>query len=617
MPRAVRDMCGIVGAVFSLETSIGELLYRGLKRLEYRGYDSAGVAVVSGNILRVLKGKGKIDELAPRLGFRAVRGMVGIAHTRWATHGAPSDINAHPHVDCRGEIAVVHNGIIENYAELKRELAEKGHVFRSETDTEVFAHLVEEYLGETGDLYLAFKKAVSRLRGTYAILVLSARDPGRIFFAKKDSPLVVGLGEGFNAVASDIPALLDYTRRVLVLRDHWVGYISSNRVHVENLLTGEKVDYSPCVRYIDWTLESAEKSGYAHFMEKEIYEQPVAIAQTFHGLVSDESMEKAVDALLGADNIYITGAGTSYHASEFFALAYMKLLGEPVTPFIASEYQVYAKAAKRGDVLIVVSQSGETMDSLRAMRAFKERSVKTVALSNVVDSAIPRESDIAIYTRAGPEIGVAATKTFTTQTLALGLLAVKAAFKAGLMDHEDYRQVLREAEKAGELAGRILADHGEKIRELARDLSRNARSMYFLSRGIGVPIAREGALKVKEVSYIHAEAYPAGESKHGPIALIEEGFPVLFIIPPDRDVEEVIGGNVEEMAARGARTICFTYQGAAHGPCRDVFEIPRGHWLLTPILYTPLIQLLAYRAAVERGLDPDKPRNLAKTVTVL
>lgn len=610
-------MCGIVGAVFSLETSIGELLYRGLKRLEYRGYDSAGVAVVSGGVLRVLKGRGKIDELAPRLGFRAVRGVVGIAHTRWATHGAPTDTNAHPHVDCSGEIAVVHNGIIENYAELKRELAERGHVFRSETDTEVFAHLMEEYLGETGDLYLAFKKSVSRLRGTYAILALSAKDPGRIFFAKKDSPLVVGLGDGFNVVASDIPALLDYTRRILVLRDHWVGYVSNDLVHVENLLTGERVDYLHYVRYIDWSLESAEKGGYAHFMEKEIYEQPVAIAQTFHGLMSDETIEKVADTLLGAESIYITGAGTSYHASEFFALAYMKLVGEPVTPFIASEYQVYSRAAGRGDALIVVSQSGETMDSLRAMRAFKERGVKTIALSNVVDSAIPRESDVAIYTRAGPEIGVAATKTFTTQTLVLGLLAVKAAFKAGLVNQEEYDRVLGEAEKIGEVAGGILADLGGRVRELARDLSRSARSMYFLSRGIGVPVAKEGALKVKEVSYIHAEAYPAGESKHGPIALVEEGFPVVFVIPPDREVEEAIGSNVEEMVARGARTICLLPHGATLTSCRDVFEIPRAHWVFTPILYTPLLQLLAYHAAVERGLDPDKPRNLAKTVTVL
>ncbi len=611
-------MCGIIGVVAlhgKTPTRPGLMVYKGLKRLEYRGYDSAGLAAVTAGRIIVLKGKGKIDELEKSLGFSSVDGQTIIGHTRWATHGAPSDKNAHPHTDCKGEFAVVHNGIIQNFRELKNMLIEKGHVFRSDTDTEVVPHLVEEYYKSTRDVFEAFRRTIEAIDGSYAIILVSIHKPDKIFFAKKDSPLIIGLGDGFNILASDIPALLEYTRRVITIRDGWYGYISPNDVFIADI-RGGVVDWRKYIRVVEWGLEDATKSGYPHFMLKEIHEQPRALRETYYGIKNDVAVGKAVKLLLDARRIYVTAAGTSYHAGYYYSILTATLTRIPVIHFIASEYEAYAATSSSGDVLIVISQSGETMDSLKALRAFKKNGARIIAISNVIDSAIPRESNVAIYTRAGPEIGVAATKTFTTQTLVLSWLAVSHAEALGRMTRMEAEEYRRWLSRSGDYAAKIIAWSESRAQKLAEWLS-TRNSAYYLSRGSGVPVAMEGALKLKEIAYIHAEAYPAGESKHGPIALVEEDFPVLFVIPNNEEIEKLILGNIQEMKARGAMIIGVASEKTMLKDQLDYwFRVPETHWILTPITHTPPLQLLAYHTAVKKGYDPDKPRNLAKTVTV-
>lgn len=595
---------------------MGEAIYKSLLRLEYRGYDSAGLAVIDHGALLIVKGKGKLRELEEKYGFTRLLGVTGIGHTRWATHGPPTDVNAHPHTDCKNLFAVVHNGIIENYYELKRKLESKGHVFKSETDTEVFVHLVEEFYDEIGDVYGAFRRAVKLLHGAFAILMITPMEQNKIYFAKKDSPLIVGLGNGYNVLASDIPALLDYTRRIIVLRDYWIGYITPSEVYIEDSLNEVEVKPEDYVRLIEWSVEDASREGYEHFMLKEIFEQPRALSQTLSGLRSDTSLREAVKILLEAGKVFVTAAGTSYHASEHFAYVVMKLTGRSVIPFIASEYELYENTAREGDVLVAVSQSGETIDVLKAVRAFKKKKVKVLSVSNVVDSAIPRESNVTIYTRAGPEIGVAATKTFLAQSLVLSWLACDLALASGSIDHREHREITYTLEKASSLVDSTLRELNKMINDLSEKLLQ-VKSMYYLSRGVGLPVAREGALKIKEIAYVHAEAYPAGESKHGPIALVEDGFPVVFVVPHDDSIERKILGNVEEMKARGALTIGILYRNSNLKDAVDIaLEVPAVHWVSTPLTHTPPLQLLAYYLAVRRGYDPDKPRNLAKTVTV-
>lgn len=614
----VIGLCGIIGVVAlhgKTPYSPGKMVFRGLLRLEYRGYDSAGVASVVGDLVKVLKGKGKILELERRMGLSSIGGLTVIGHTRWATHGAPSDENAHPHIDCSGRIAVVHNGIIQNFRELKKMLVERGHVFRSDTDTEVFPHLVEEFYKSTNDLYEAFKNAVKMIDGSYALIMISSIEPDKMFFAKKDSPLIIGLGNGFNVLASDIPALLEYTKRVITVRDNWIGYVTPTEIFVEDIVRGA-VDWRKYIRIVEWSLEDAARGGYAHFMLKEIHEQPRALKETYYGIMRDVAVDEAVRLLLNADKIYVTAAGTSFHASYYFSLL-MSILGKRlVTPFIASEYESYHLTASEGDVLIVVSQSGETMDALKALRAFMEKNVKVIAVSNVVDSAIPRESNIAIYTRAGPEIGVAATKTFTAQTLVLSWLTIAYSEASGSLTRSEADELRGWLGRSGEIVGRIIARTEPVARRLAEWFS-HVGNAYYLSRSIGVPVAMEGALKLKEIAYIHSEAYPAGESKHGPIALVEDGFPVVFTIPNKEDLEKLLLGNIQEMKARGAVIIGVASENTSLGDQLDYqFKIPDTHWILTPITHTPPQQLLAYYTAVSKGYDPDKPRNLAKTVTV-
>lgn len=513
-------------------------------------------------------------------------------------------------------MAVVHNGIIQNYRELRRELVDKGHVFLSETDTEVVPHLVEELYNKHGDLYSAFKKAVEVLEGSYAIALISVVEPDKIFFAKKDSPLILGLGNGFNFVASDIPAFLEYSRKAIVLRDYEVGYVTPTNVLIEDLKKNRSVVYSHRVKFIEWSIEDASRGGYAHFMIKEILEQPRALKNTLQGIEGDDGFQKAVKILLDANRIYVTAAGTSYHAGLYYSLLMQELAGAPVMPFIASEHYVYERAVSEGDVLIVVSQSGETIDSLIALRAFKERGAVIIALSNVIDSAIPRESHLALYTRAGPEIGVAATKTFTTQALALAWLAVSYALASGALTSSEAESIRGELRSSPKIMSESISLVEEKTKMLSEWLSKKS-SVYYLSRGVGLPVAMEGALKLKEIAYIHAEAYPAGESKHGPIALVSEGFPVIFIVPTDDYLKKLLLGNVQEMKARGAVTIGVSPLKTSLGDQLDyILLVPRAHWVLTPLTHVLPLQLIAYYTAVARGFDPDKPRNLAKTVTV-
>lgn len=611
-------MCGIIGFCLPDKAAlrIGEAIYNGLRRLEYRGYDSAGIAVITDGKITILKGKGRLEELEKKYSFTKLEGATGIGHTRWATHGAPNDVNAHPHTDCKGLFAIVHNGVIENYLEIKRGLSEKGHVFRSDTDTEVVAHLIEELYGATGDVYEAFKKAISLIRGAYAILMITPLEPGKIFFARKDSPLVIGVGDRYNVLASDIPALLEHTRRVIVVRDGWVGYVTPSSVYIEDLATGSPVPAGNYIRMIEWDLRDAEKEGYPYFMLKEIHEQPRALRSTIHGLVNDVMVGEAVKLLIDADKVFVTGAGTSYHASEYFTILLAKLAGKPAIPLVASEYSSYVDAAGGRDVLIAVSQSGETMDTLKALRGFKEKGCRVISLTNVVDSAIARESNIALYTRAGPEIGVAATKTFLTQTLALAWIAVLLGREVGRLTSSEAAELLGVLQSTPGLVEESISRSSRLVEKLAQELA-GRRSMYYLSREIGLPVAREGALKIKEVAYIHAEAYPAGESKHGPIALVEESFPILFIAPSDERLEKLLLGNIEEMKARGGVVIGVIPEGSGlREVVNEVIEVPRSHWIATSLTHTPPLQLLAYHVAVLKGADPDKPRNLAKTVTV-
>ncbi|MEM1597489.1 MAG: glutamine--fructose-6-phosphate transaminase (isomerizing) [Pyrobaculum sp.] len=601
-------MCGIFGIVFAERPRrpLGEILRRALERLEYRGYDSAGVAVVDRGLV-VRKDAGKVAEVAARHGFDALHGLAGLAHTRWATHGKPDQVNAHPHTDCRGVIAVVHNGIIENYAELKEELIRKGHVFKSETDTEVLAHLVEEYRKEGLDTFSAFRKALSRIRGAYAVALIDAEDPQRVYFARNLSPLIVGVGEGFNIVASDIPTVLDHTRRVVAVRDGEYGYVTPWEVYIE--LDGVPQDVASRLEEIPWSADMATKGGYPHFMLKEIYEQPESLASTIAG-VEWRRLEEVAELLIRARNIYVVGAGSSYHAGLVLASFLPRLRLTPV-PTIASEYAVYEPLFDRDDVAIAISQSGETIDTIKAVRAMRERGVRVVAVTNVVGSTLSRESDLVVYTRAGPEIGVAATKTFTTQVATLSALYIAALRLIGA-DTAPYE---RELKALPDAVRKTVEGTAGVVKDLAKKI-RQRHSAYYLGRGAAVPVAMEGALKLKEVAYIHAEAYPAGESKHGPIALVEEGYPAVFVFS-DPSTREKTLSNVAEMKARGARVIGVV--PARSDLAKKVewpIEVPDVGELAAPVVYVVPLQLLAYFAAVERGYDPDKPRNLAKTVTV-
>lgn len=607
-------MCGIVGYVGPREAT--PVLISGLKRLEYRGYDSAGVALMNGKGLETRKAVGKIAMLESVVTADPIAGMTGIAHTRWATHGAPNECNAHPHHDCTGTIAVVHNGIIENFGALRTMLEQHGHRFESETDTEVLAHLIEAAFD--GNLEEAVIDALHLVEGTYGIAVVSSNDPGKIVAARKGSPLLLGLGDGENFLASDVAAILQYTRDVVYLDDGEMAVLTADDYKVCDLQSTAR---EKRVNKIDWDLDMIEKGGFAHFMLKEIFEQPTTIGNTMRGrLVIEDGFSKlgglnlTKDELLNIDNIVITACGTSWHSALIGELLIEELARIPVEVEYASEFRYRNPIITPRTLCVVISQSGETADTLAAMREAKRRGAKTLGLVNVVGSTIAREDDGGIYLHAGPEIGVASTKAFTSQVIALLLLTLKLARLRDL-------SVVRGREIAQAMTE--LPAHIEDILSRAAEIEaiadefKDATNFLYLGRGLNFPVALEGALKLKEISYIHAEGYPAAEMKHGPIALIDADMPVVFIAPHDAVFDKVVS-NVQEVKARGGRVIALTSreEPALKKLADHEFRIPQTLDILYPVLAAIPLQLLAYYIAAKRGLNVDQPRNLAKSVTV-
>ena len=591
-------MCGIVGYTgrdLALPVIIGAL-----ERLEYRGYDSAGVALIEDNKLIVEKKKGKIRELARSLWGKNYKAHTGIGHTRWATHGKPTDENAHPHTDEKNEFAVVHNGIIENYIELREKLKKEGVNFKSDTDTEVIAHLIAR--NYKGDLLEAVLKTVKELKGAFAFAVITVHEPNRIIGVKSGSPLIIGLGNGENFLASDIPAILPYTKRIIVLDDGEIADVRPDSVNVYNF-NGEPV--SKEVMITPWDLISAEKGGFKHFMLKEIYEQPKAVNDTIKGFLSTE--ETIPFSLKDFRRVLIIACGTSYHAGLVGKYWIERFAGIPVEVVYASEFRYADIPISDNDLVIGISQSGETIDTKFALQHAKERGAFTVGLVNVVGSAIDRDSDYTLYTHAGPEIGVAATKTFTAQLTVLYALAVR--------EYKERDTFFKYLEKIPSLI-ELTLNSAEEIEKVAEKYLKK-KDFLYIGRYLNYPIALEGALKLKEISYIHAEGYPAGEMKHGPIALIDENMPVVVIAPQDRVYEKMLS-NLEEVLARKGITISVGFKGDSilKEKSRDFIEIPKTEEPTTPFITVVPLQLLAYFIASKLGLDVDQPRNLAKTVTV-
>jgi glucosamine--fructose-6-phosphate aminotransferase (isomerizing) len=611
-------MCGIVGYV-GQQDAVGILL-DGLRRLEYRGYDSAGIAVQGPSGLDVRRSVGKVDRLRQIIDHASVTGTTGLGHTRWATHGRPSDGNAHPHVDCTGRLVVVHNGILENYLELKTALERDGHRFQSETDTEVMAHLIECALNKGQDLTAAVRWAIGQIRGAYALGVLSADCPGLIIAAKRGAgAVVIGLGDGETFVASDIPAVLPHTRMILILEDNEVAELTRERVALSTL-DGRAIGRAPSL--ITWDAAMAEKGGYPHFMLKEIHEQPEAVAATFRGRVEPDTGSVVLPEanltpeLIGRLNrVVLVSCGTSYHAALSGRSMIERLAGLRAEVDIASEFR-YRGAVLGPDTLVVaISQSGETADTLGAARVARQQGSPVLAITNVVGSALAREANGVIYTHAGPEIGVASTKTFTATLTACYLLGLALGLTKGFLTARDGQKRIAELQEIPALMADALASQGSAA-QLARELT-HFGNFLFLGRGMQFPIALEGALKLKEISYSHAEGYAAGEMKHGPIALIDERMPVVVLTPRDGSYDRMVG-TVEEVKARGGRVIAVCHRGDGEMARRADYrlEVPAAADLLSPLITVVPLQLLAYHMAVLRGCDVDQPRNLAKSVTV-
>jgi glucosamine--fructose-6-phosphate aminotransferase (isomerizing) len=606
-------MCGIVGYVGPDEAL--PIIVEGLKRLEYRGYDSAGVAVLDGE-LAVVKKAGKLEVLEKELAENgSPAGRIGMGHTRWATHGEPNDRNAHPHLDCKGRIAVIHNGIIENFHELKQRLLEDGHEFVSDTDTECVAHLIEERY--EGDLPAAVRSAVAELDGAYALVVLSADDPGVIVGVRVSSPMVVGLGDDENLLASDAPAILSRTRRIVPLADGQMVELRRDGVRIADL-DGNEVDVEPLD--IDWDLSRAEKSGYEDFMLKEIYEQPWAVEDTIRGRIHQgrlalDELRMTEDDIREVDKVFVVACGTAFHAGLVAKYAIEHWTRLPVEIEISSEFRYRDPVLDRNTLTLAISQSGETIDTLEAVRHAKRQDSWVLAITNTVGSSVARESDAVLYTHAGPEIGVAATKTFATQMVALHLVALYLAQVRGQMFPQEIREVVEHLRQLpGQLEWVLQLD--KQVRELA-EMYQEASDVLFIGRHTGFPAALEGALKLKEISYIHAEGFPAGELKHGAIALVAQGVPVIAVATECHVYPKVLS-NIQEVKARGAVVIAVATEGDREIErfADHVLFVPRTPELLAPVLVTVPLQLFAYHVAKLRGCDVDQPRNLAKSVTV-
>lgn len=615
-------MCGVVGYIG--RQSAATIIFDALKKLEYRGYDSAGIAVLTSGDVAIHRQEGKLSKLVERVGSEIPMGSVGIGHTRWATHGKPSEANAHPHRV--GRVVLVHNGIVENYHHLKDELTAKGgkkvnHSLASETDTEIICHLINRYLEEGGSFFEAVKKGLKNIEGTYALALLDASDPGQIYAAKRGSPLVIGLGDNENFIASDIPAILSYTRNVVFLEDDEMAVLTSD--HVVFYGSDHQIIQKKS-RHIEWSAEMAEKGGFKHFMLKEIMEQPRAVEDTLRGRVLKGTQNidlGMVDPFFSHNDFYsynrfyIVACGTSWHsamAGKYFLEAIAKI---PVSVDTASEFRYREPFVDNKTLLLVISQSGETADTLACVQEARKKGAAVLSICNVIDSSIPRHSNATLYTHAGPEIGVASTKAFTTQLTVLLILALHIGKQGKKLEKTYIERGVSELLHLPILMTQVL-EQKELLLEIAKKYS-SARDFYFIARGVHFPIALEGALKLKEISYLHAEGYSAGEMKHGPIALIEPLTPVVALAPKDRVCEKMLS-NIEEVRARGASVIAVATTGDDRfkDRCAHVISLPESAWYITPILASLPLQLLAYYIADLKGCHVDQPRNLAKSVTV-
>lgn len=608
-------MCGIVGYIGSKQAL--DILVDGLKKLEYRGYDSAGIAVYNEGRIDVQKYKGRLSVLEEKVKENPVQGVLGIGHTRWATHGAPSDVNSHPHSNTAGDIVVVHNGIIENYMEIKEELEEKGYTFRSETDTEVIAQLLDDLY--TGDIVETVQKALIRVNGSYALGVISTKEPDKLIGVRKDSPLVVGVGEGENFIASDIPAILKYTRNVYFLEDDELVILEKDQV---TILDEKGNSVSKEVFEVNWNIEDAEKGGYRHFMLKEIEEQPKALRDTMTSRVMEDQDHIVLDKiklgkkeLKNINRIFIIACGTAYHAGLVGKYAIERFARIPVEAEVASEFRYKYPIIDEHSLVIVVSQSGETADTLAAMRLAKKKGARIMAVTNVVGSTVSREAEDVLYTWAGPEIAVASTKAYTTQLICMYMISLHIALELGKIDIEFFKE-MRDALKQTPKMVEEMLEHKHDIQKFA-DHNFNAESVFFLGRGLDYYAAMEGSLKLKEISYIHSEAYAAGELKHGTIALIEEGT-LVIALATQQELYEKLLSNMKEVKSRGAHVVAIAQEGheGVEKVADEVFYIPKINDYVTPVTTMPILQLIAYYIAVARGADVDKPRNLAKSVTV-
>jgi glutamine---fructose-6-phosphate transaminase (isomerizing) len=612
-------MCGIVAYVGHREAF--PLIIKGLKRLEYRGYDSAGIALLTKSGLSIYKKKGKVQDLEDSLSVEDVKSSIGIGHTRWATHGEPNDVNAHPHYSQSERCAIIHNGIIENYSAIKQSLIKKGHVFKSETDTEVFIHFIEEIKKTTGcRLEEAVRLAMREVVGAYAIVVIDLDNPNQLIAARKGSPLVIGVGEDEYFFASDATPIIEYTKEVIYLNDLEIAVVNNNELSV---LSIDNEQLTPYIQTVEMELEAIEKGGYEHFMLKEIFEQPRSVADCLRGRVNAENahlvlggLRDYLDKLSSAQRIIIIACGTSWHAGLVAEYIFEELARIPVEVEYASEFRYRNPIIREGDVVIAISQSGETADTLAAIELAKSKGAIIFGVCNVVGASIPRATHAGAYTHAGPEIGVASTKAFTAQLTVLTQMAIAVARKRGLLPEDRFRSLLFELEKIPSKIEKVLQST-EQASKLIAKLFKDARNFIYLGRGYNFPVALEGALKLKEISYIHAEGYPAAEMKHGPIALIDEDMPVVIVALQDSSYEKVVS-NLQEVKARKGKVIAIVTEGDKLIPTMVdfVLEIPKTQEILTPLLSVVPMQLLAYYIAVMRGCNVDQPRNLAKSVTV-
>jgi glucosamine--fructose-6-phosphate aminotransferase (isomerizing) len=608
-------MCGIFGSILK-EGNVAPVIHAGLKRLEYRGYDSVGEATIHDGRLYMKKDQGKIDDVHALRNLDDLPGNIGIGHTRWATHGAPLQVNAHPHVDCSGQIAVAHNGIIENFSELRQDLEARGHVFQSKTDTEVIPHLIEENLKNNPSLSLAdaVLETVKKLEGSYAIAVISTKEPSKIVCARNESPLVVGINEKAIYCASDIPAFLPVTNKAVIVEDGELVTLSLEGYEIRKIADSRIVSREPKV--IDWTPEMAVKQGYPHYMIKEIHEQPTTLRNTLR--LQEHYLDLMATFLDRAREVFLVACGTSYHACLAASYMFSKLAFLPTYPVIASEFvEQHGKSVNIESTILTVSQSGETADILAAVNAARQRAATVLGLTNAIGSTLTRVSRVYVGQQSGPEIGVAATKTFTSQLSVLAGLALRLAKQRGKVSQDEMDYLADRLKRLPDTVDTVIKTQEEKMKQIARKY-KDAKAFFFLGRGISTATAYEGRLKLMEIAYVPAMAFPAGESKHGPISLVEPGFPVIFICPKD-ETHRTLVGNVMEMKARGASIIAIIEEGDEEIKrlADDYVELPKEiPEVLSPIPYVVPLQLLAYYVAVEKGYNPDMPRNLAKSVTV-